>query len=283
MSAANNEPVYGHSFQYGLNIGWKAGGTAKINASYILQSEKDNTRFEYSAKAGRIVASSPNAEIQNHVFGVFAGYYPWADDRLGITLGYAGELTQYLEEFSIDSRTALPQVFKNGINLAARYKTGRLSVRTDHNYSFWSDKNYKIYYLYKPDAQLMKDYGLLAESNDSSDVSDVSHSFLWNGVGASWQFTPVIEGSVYGRNLLRTDETPEYKMVISYFSLELRSVFRPGPSVEAYAGVDFFYTGREVSESLPRALGEFGANAPKATRDSVVSVRVPVGVTVKLR
>jgi hypothetical protein len=158
-----------------------------------------------------------------------------------------------------------------------------LTVKTDHNYSFWSDKNYKIFYLYKPDAQRMKDYGLLAKANDASDVSEVSHSFLWNGIGAAYNFTDVIEGSVYARNLLRTDETPEYKMVIDYFSVELKSTFRFSPNVEAYAALVYRYTGRSVSESLPAILGEFGTGAPKETTDSVNMFQIPIGLTVKLQ
>jgi hypothetical protein len=284
MAASNNDPVYGYNFQYGVNAGGKIGALAKVNAAYILQADQDETQYEYNSKADRIITTGADAETWNHLFGVYASFYPWSNDRLGITLGYAGVFTQYLEEFSIDSKTVMPRVFKNGVNLTARYKTDKLTIKTDHNYSFWSDKNYKIYYLYKPDAQRMKDYGLLATTNSDSSMSDVSHIFLWNGIGASYKFTEVIEGSVYTRNLLRTDETPEYKMTINYFSLELKSTFRINPSVEAYGGVTWHYTGRTVSESLPKYLGEFtGANPAKGTRDYVNMIQIPIGITVKLQ
>jgi hypothetical protein len=282
MAASNNDPIYGHNFQYGVNIGGKIRGLAKVNGSYILQADKDETQYEYNAKVDRIIATGADAETWNHLFGLYASVYPWENDRLGITLGYAGVFTQYLEEFSTDSETAMPRVFKNGVNLTARYKTDKLTIKTDHNYSFWSDKNYKIYYLYKTDAQRMKDYGFLDKRNAASDVSDVTHSFLWNGIGASYKFTPVIEGSIYTRNLLRTDETPEYKMTISYFSLELKSIFRFHPRVEAYTGITWQYTGRTVSESLAAVLGEFGANTPRGTSDFVNMVQIPIGFTVKL-
>jgi hypothetical protein len=106
---------------------------------------------------------------------------------------------------------------------------------------------------------------------------------LWNGIGASYQFTPIIEGTIYGRNLLRIDETEEYKMTIMYFSLELKSIFRFTPQVEAYGGITWHYTGREVSESLPRELGEFSNGKPKATKDFVNMFQIPVGFTVKLQ
>jgi hypothetical protein len=284
MAAENNEPLYGYNFQYGLNAGGKIGGLAKVNAAYIMQAEKDETQYEYNSAADEIIAKGANAETWNHLFGIYAGFYPWSNDTLGITLGYAGAFTQYLEKFSTDSKTVMPQVFKSGINLAAQYKTEKLTIKTDHNYSFWLDKNYKIYYLYKADALKMKDYGLLAAANADSDVSDVSHTFLWNGIGASYKFTDIIEGSIYARNLLRTDETPEYKMTNNYFSLELKSTFRLGPSVEAYCGITWHFDSRTVSESLPRYLDEFPTpNEPKGTTDYVNMMQIPIGLTVKLR
>jgi hypothetical protein len=292
VAATNEDPIYGYNFQYGLNVGGKLGGLAKVNVAYILQGDKDVARYEYNGVAGRIIPLAADAETWNHLFGLYASFYPWSDDRLGITLGYAGELTQYLEEFHASDKTIMPRVFKNGVNLTARYKTGKLTIKTDHNYSFWSDKNYKIYYLYRPDASTMKDYGLLPTTAPNSSVSEVSHIFLWNGIGASYRFTDILEGSIYTRNLLRTDETPEYKMTNSYFSLELKSTFRFGPSVEAYAGITWHYTGRTVSKSLPEYLGGLSSdsghefttgNQPKETTDYVNMIQIPVGITVKLQ
>jgi hypothetical protein len=284
MSAGNNDPLYGYNLQYGINIGGKIGDIAKVNGAYILQAAKSKSSYEYNAASNKIIAKAADAETATHLFGAYASVYPLGNESLGITLGYAGVFTQYLEEFSVDSKTVMPQVFKNGINLTARYQTEKLTIKTDHNYSFWSDKNYKIYYLYKTDAQRMKDYGLLAKSNDSSDVSDVSHTFLWNGIGASYHFTPKIEGSIYARNLIRTDETPEYKMVIDYFSLELKSTFRLHPSVECYAGITWQNTGRITSESLSTDLAEFGTDVPgKETTDAVNMIQIPIGFTVRLK
>jgi hypothetical protein len=284
MSASNNDPLYGYNFQYGLNVGGKIGAVAKMNAAYIVQADKDETQYEYNAATNRIIATGPDAETWNHLFGVYASFYPWSNDSVGITLGYAGVFTQYLEEFSIKSETAMPRVFKNGVNLTARYKTDKFTIKTDHNFSFWSDKNYKIYYLYKPDAQRMKDYGFMAKTNTASDVSEVLHSFLWNGIGASYKFTPVVESSIYARNLLRIDETPQYKMTINYFSLELKSNFHISSQVEIYGGITWRYTGRTVSESLPQVLGEFvGSNLPHGTTDYVNMIQIPIGLTVKLQ
>ncbi|MDR1466763.1 MAG: hypothetical protein LBI40_04015 [Treponema sp.] len=278
------DPMYGYNFQYGANVGYKIGGLAKLNGSYVLQAAKDETKYEYNPRADKIVPRVADAETLTHLFGAYASVYPWGDDRLGVTVGYAGVFIKYLDAFSYDSETTMPQIFKNGVNLTARYKTDKLTIKTDHNLSFWTDKNYRIYNWYKPDESKLKDYGLLNKSNDSSDMSDVSHFFLWNGLGASYKFTPVIEGSIYTRNLLREDKTEEYKMTISYFSLELKSTFHFSPNVEAYAGITWLYTARTASESLARQTTEFvGGNAPKQTDDFVNMIQIPVGFTVKLQ
>ncbi|MDR1230493.1 MAG: hypothetical protein LBK61_03720 [Spirochaetaceae bacterium] len=283
QSADNADPMYGHSFQYGANIGFKVGELFKINGAYILQSSKKESLFRYEGTIGKIVATEAKAEVWNHLFGLYGSLYPLGGDRLGVTLGYAGVFVKYLDEFDIDSKTTMPEVLKHGVNLTARYKTDKLTVKTDHNYSFWTDKNYDIYNLYKPEGNKMKDYGLLPDTNDASDISEVVHSFLWNGAGASYLFSETVEGSIYARNLLRIDETTEYKMTTMYLALELKSTFRLSPQVEAYAGLTWRYTGRTASENLTRDSKEFGANPAAETSDSVNMVQIPVGITVKLQ
>jgi predicted porin len=285
LNPPDNDPIYGHSFQYGANIGYKIGELAKVNGSYVLQANKDKDKYRYDPKLG-VVAFEPDAEIWTHLFGVYASVYPWSNDSLGITVGYAGVLIKYLDEYyetSDKSETAIPQILKNGINLTARYKTDKLTIKTDHNVSFWIDKNYRIYNLYKTEQDSLKNWGLFPKTNDSSNHSDVSHFFLWNGIGASYKFTPVIEGSIYARNLFRKDKTEEYDLVNNYTSLELKSTFHFSPNVEAYAGVTWQYTTRTASEGLTKGSGEFGANAPGETHDFQSMIQIPVGFTVKLQ
>jgi hypothetical protein len=285
ISASNNEPIYGHNFQYGANIGYKMGEIAKVNGSYIMQAVKDKDKYEFNTRANKIIARFADAETLTHLFGVYASVYPFGNDSLGITAGYAGVYIKYLDEFNVESKTAIPQVFKNGVNLTARYKTDKLTIKTDHNLSFWTDKNYSIYNWYKPAADKMIDYGLEPTSNDNSTWSDVTHFFLWNGIGASYKFTSIFEGSVYARNLLREDKTDKYNMTIMYTSLELKSTFHISPNVEAYAGVTWHYTGRNTSESLAADSGEFSISnsTPTATYDFVNMIQIPVGFTVKLQ
>jgi len=277
------EPVYGIRLQYGINIGGKIGDFAKLNAAYILQTNKDETEYEYLKATKEMVPRKADTEITNHLFGVYGSVYPFGNDALGITLGYAGVMVQYLEEFSAHVPTVQPQVLKNGINLTARYKMDKLIIKTDHNYSFWTDKNYRIFNLHKPYLKLI-DYGLKSADTDAADMADVSHSFLWNGIGASYNITPVIEGSIYTRNLIRIDETSRYRMLNDYFSVELKSVFRFSPMVEAYASFVYQYTGRVTSMELSDDVGEFPAGfSPKETNDSRSVIQIPIGLKVKLQ
>jgi hypothetical protein len=64
-----------------------------------------------------------------------------------------------------------------------RYESNKLPLKTDHNYCFLPDKNYKIYYLYKPDARRMRDFGLIAETNNASSVSEAVRSSLTGNFG----------------------------------------------------------------------------------------------------
>jgi hypothetical protein len=277
------EPVYGQSLQYGVNIGSTIGELAKVNAAYILQTIKDETNYEYLQTTKKIVPKKADTEITTHLFGIYGSLYPFKNDALGITLGYAGILVDYLDEFSAGSKTVHPEVLKNGINLAARWKTVKLTVKTDHNCSFWTDKNYRIFNLHKPYVSLV-DYGLKSRDTNAADFADVSHTFLWNGLGASYLFSPVIEGSAYARNLIRVDETSQYRMLNDYFSVELKSTFYFSPMVEAYASLVFQYTGRITSKKLSDDVGEFPPGFdPKETNDSKSVIQIPIGLRVKLQ
>jgi len=277
------EAVYGHSMQYGVNVGGNIGGFAKINAAYIFQSEKSEAMYEYDASIGQIIPQRPDARTKTHQFGAYGSLYPFRDDSLGITVGYAGVLVDYLDEFLVGAPTVQPNVFKNGVNLAARYTQGRVTLRTDHNYSFWSDKNYRIFNLHRPHSDL-RDWGLLSADTVAADMADVSHSFLWNGLGVSYRFTQIFGGSIYARNLVRIDETPQFRMLNNYFSVELKSTFCFSPSVEAYVGLVLDHTGRITSKELSATVGEFSsAVTPKDTVDSKTMVQVPIGLTIKLQ
>ncbi|MCL2410441.1 MAG: hypothetical protein FWC97_02245 [Treponema sp.] len=281
--------VYGKRMQYGANIGTIIGDIARFNVSYIWQHEIDQTLFQYIEAEDIIVPRGANTEITNHVFGSFGSFYPFRDDSLGITIGYAGILVQYLEEFSFSAvtgsafQTVMPQVFKHGINFAARFRHGSLTLVTDHNFSFWTDKNYRIFNLHSPDP-LLTDHGLRSADTAAADIANVNHTFLWNGFGISYQFTPGLEGTFYARNLLRIDETPQFRMLNSYFSVEARANFRLGSTVEAWAGIVYQYTWRTVNQELNERVNEFpSGNTAADTVDTLSMFQIPIGLRVRLQ
>lgn len=277
------EVVYGHSMSYGANIGYKVNDIARVNGAYIFQSVKNANGYSFDNPTQQLVADVPDSHVMTHQFGLYGSIYPFGDDTFGITLGYAGVLLDYLDEFGVMDKTTMPQVFKSGINLTAQYKTGNLTLKTDHNFSFWTDKNYSIFNLHRPHP-LFRDYGLDPQTVGAA-MADVSHNFLWNGIGAIYRFTDVLEGKVYARNLLRMDQTEQYGMTDTYSQLELRSTFYIGSSVEAYVAMLFGFTGRSVSESLNNTVGiEFAPGfAPKSTMDTKMSLQIPIGLKVKLQ
>ncbi|MDR2542579.1 MAG: hypothetical protein LBC80_03915 [Treponema sp.] len=282
-SAFTQEAVFGHSLNYGLNIGSLIGDFARVNAAYVFESEKKESQYTYNSSIDSIIATRSDAHIMTHQFGLFGSIYPFRDDSLGFTAGYAGVLVQYLDEFGAASKTIKPQVLKHGINLSARYRIGDFTIRTDHNYSFWADKNYRIFNLHKPNVNL-RDWGLVSSDTVADNWGDVHHSFLWNGIGFSYRFTQMLEGSISARNLLRIDKTSILGMTNNYFAVEVRTTFRFDDSVEAFIGFVFDHTARSTNEALSVQTGEFpGAFTPRETFDTRFMVQIPVGLTIRLQ
>jgi len=281
------EAVFGHSLRYGANIGGKIGDIAGLNVAYIIDSEKAQSQFRWNTPTSELVARRADAHIVTHQMGAFGSLYPFKNDSLGITLGYAGVIVRYLEEFEMTVTgprvTVMPQVIKHGINLAARYQTENLTLRTDHNYSFWSDRNYRVFNLHRPNVD-MADWGLSSTAEVANEFGDVSHSFLWNGAGVSYRITDILTGSVSARNLLRMDETAQFRMLNNYSAVELRATFNFGSSVETFVGFVFDYTMRGTNRALSQGVDEFpAAFNPRDTSDTRMMVQVPIGFTVRLQ
>jgi hypothetical protein len=57
-----------------------------------------------------------------------------------------------------------------------------LTVRSDHSFSFWNDKNYDSLETYN---QSLKDVGLI-EAEQAARYVEISHFMLWNGIGVSY-------------------------------------------------------------------------------------------------
>jgi hypothetical protein len=273
--------------QYGMGgrVGYEIGDFGKVNASYILQYSNigaNNYRLNREQEA---VASVADAEVSTHMFGVYASLTPFAN--FGVTVGYDGVFTKYLEEFyrgTATLKTLQPEVFKSAVNLNLRYKgIPKLTLRTDHNISFWTDRDYRIF-----NVPGWENAGLNSDTLGAS-YAEVNHFLLWNGVGVVYQFTEKLRGEIYVRNLYREDMAKqtngaEYKMTKDKFVMEPKAVFTMNSNVEMYAGITVEYTTDTASKDVNSQISTTftTGTAAKATTDTEFVIKIPVGMTIKL-
>jgi hypothetical protein len=266
-------------FQYGGRLAWDSKNWGALNGSYILQYKKSGDNYNRMGQ-DHLVASAPGAQVFTHNFGLYASLKPFAN--MGISLGYAGIMTKYLDEFyrgSSPVQTLVPLVLKSGINLNMRYKgIPNVTLRTDNNFSFWTDKNYIIFNI-----NGVRDLGLLSQTGDEQKAM-ARHSLLWNGLGASW----ILDGSpfmlsVYFRNLHRKDVAGAYVLSRNEFFVEPKLSWLPNNKLELYAAFNW----KMLAESASLALNEQWVDrfvkgaSPRATRDVTRLISVPVGMVLK--
>jgi hypothetical protein len=271
---------------YSGRVGSEIGGFGKINASYILYYWKNGNAYNPDRNNENLVAMQANAEVYTHLFGIYASLTPL--ENLGLTLGYGGILTKYLNEFETASgmsETLFPLILQNGLMLNARYTNvvPGLTVRTDHNYSFWTDKNYEAL-----GGNGFRNYNYEAAAANNN-TAEVGHWLLWNGVGALYEMNSLISFELYVRNLYRSDSSKEtngkkYKLGRDELSVEPKVYFYFTPVIKAYVGITFKNTITTVSEYL----NEQGKNnafktgaAPRDTKDSIFVMSIPIGVTME--
>jgi hypothetical protein len=269
-------------FQYGARLGSKIGDLGKINGSYLLKYRKVGSGYKLN-NHNELAADAADAEVFYHHFGLYTSLTP--SETIGITAGYAGIFTKYLDQFYRNAvgmvDTTTPQFLQNGLNLNARWKEiiPGLTLRTDHNYSFWQDKNYNVY-----GVQSLVDYGLLSRT-DSASYGDVSHWLLWNGLGAAYAVNERINVELYARNLYREDSAKahgkEYKINRNQLSVESKLICKFSGQVSAYIGVNWENTVTEATSELNnQGLNSFKSGVKaKATHDTADVIKIPLGIT----
>jgi len=224
---------------------------------------------------------------------VYASLKPFAD--FGLSLGYNGIVTKYLDEFYSGGdwwETSMPVVYQQALNLNLRY-TGfdRWVFRTDHNVSFWTDQNYLIF-----QAAQLKDMGIASKSVTTG-LADVDHMLIWNGLGVNYQVTDTWQIDLYARNLYRRDaaigliNTPNHEEFIftrDEVEMEFKAKWGPNPNLEFYAGMEAQYQLTMISKNVHERnwrdpVGFVSLSAVKDTVDTTFKLRFPVGITVKMR
>jgi hypothetical protein len=274
------EDAEDRSFQYAARVGSKIGNLGTVNGSYILQYRKTSGNYDFLGQ--ELVAVKPDAEVYTHLFGIYTSVKPAED--LDLTIGYAGIYTKYLNEFyriGKSVETLVPAVLQNGINLNARY-TGisKLSLRTDHNVSFWIDRDYSIFGITG-----WEDSGLLSQSGGATSA-ELGHLLLWNGAGAAYELTRTLELSIYVRNLYRSDTASNggtvYALVKDQLVFEPKLTFKPNEHIEMYGGITFQRTATNASEGLNnQGLNSFIGVSPRATADAENVIKIPIGIMIK--
>jgi hypothetical protein len=278
-------------YSYGGRIGSMIGDWGKINISYIQDFSNETGHNFTENRDGKLVPTTGEAEFTTHLFGLYASLVPFKD--FGFTLGYSGIVTQYVKEiYALQQmvNTTMPTVFQQGINLNLRY-TGfnRLTLRTDHNVSFWADKNFSIFGF-----PGLKNAGVAPESSLTIGYPMVDHLLIWNGLGVGYQITDKWQIDLYVRNLHRRDmaiddaKNIEYRFTRNMVHGDLKGTWKADDKLELYVGLVLENTVTVLSEDAHKELAGtrdgFGALANvRETRDTVSLVKIPVGMILKIR
>jgi hypothetical protein len=277
-------------YGYGGRIGYDFGDWGKVNVSYVNQYNNiGGNNYLLNQASQKPVPVFAHTETNIHMFGAYASLKIPPVPGLAFSLGYNGVYTKYLDEFyrngSILVETLVPSVYKQGFNFNARYKgIPRLTLRTDNNYSFWIDRDYTAYGI---TGKL--NYGL-ESTVEGADMADVGHWFLWNGVGAVYEFTSVFKLSLYVRNLHRETAASNggtvWKVSWAKLAGELTATFKPhGDNLEFYAGftlerTEIFFS-KEVNAQITRKF--ISTAVPSDTTDVELVFKIPVGMIIKLQ
>jgi hypothetical protein len=277
------EDTEDREFQYGARVGSELGDLGKVNVSYIFRYKKIGNNYNFDQKQD-MVAIAPDAEVFSHLFGVYGSLKPL--EVLELTLGYGGIVTKYLDEFYRTTgtvKTLVPMILQNGLNLNARYKgVPKLTIRTDHNFSFWQDRDYRVF-----GVTGWSNIGLASQTTGATSA-EIQHWLLWNGLGVSYDVTDQLTASIYLRNLYRNDSATgsggtEYNLTKDMVVVEPKVTWKPDGRTEFFAGITWEMTVTTASADLNRqGLNTFVSGVdPKKTIDTEHLIKIPMGITMK--
>jgi len=279
------------NFSYGARVGYQINDFGKINASWIVEYDNKTGDNYTDNRDGVFVPISGEAELTRHLFGLFASLYPFA--KFGVSLSYNAIYTQYPEQVYDGQEMVnitLPGLYQQALNLSLRYEGIKgLMLRTDHNISFWEDKNFKIYKF-----PSLEDAGIVAETAITLGYPMVGHLLIWNGMGVGYELSDAWKLELYLRNLYRrdtatdTEKNIEYRFTRNRIYGELKGFWRPIENLEVYFGVIVENTLTLLSEDVAKETvnirdGFMVQENAREIKDTVLSLKVPVGITVRIR
>ena len=277
-------------FRLGGRAGSEIGPWGKVNASYSVAYSRKGSQY-LAVNNELFPVTDATAEVSVHYLGVYASLTPLkiiGVDNLGVTLGYGGVITKYLDEIR-DGNSMVeivqPLVVQNAFMFNARYTdiVPGLTLRTDHNYSAWIDKNL----LTMGPIPGWSDRTIFSKGTWPN-AADVAHSVLWNGAGASYQLTRLLGVGLYVRNLYRKDFSfgnsgEEYSLERNQFVVEPSVNFSLGAMSRLSVSIEVVH----YTETTSRDLNKAGANQFRPgmdaveTKDAELKIRIPVGVNIQ--
>ena len=282
----DGEVIMSRLWEYSGRLGVDLGDWGSANVSYRINFERTAGRFHVATDpyTGEAVLrpSLANAEVYRHNIGVFASLTPAQD--WAVTLGWAADVTRYLDEFALVGshvlhRTTWPVIFKQGLNFNARF-TGipGFTVRTDHNFSFWNDKDYTIFRL----SGTQLDRNVLPYMTGGA-YAEIERRVLWNGLGVFYHLNENWNVGIYGRNLRRTDRAGDIWMILNETTIEPRLTWRLNENIEFFAALNYTLLIERVSAAAnsQRTPLPFTGDA-RDTRDVNHRFSVPLGFTMRL-
>lgn len=307
IEGSNNENEYqarfNVSYRYGASAAYDLGDFGVLSTSYIIKEKTIAEAYEIKGQnSADLVPFQADAQVFDHAFGIYASRLRLSDD-ISLTLGYNALITSYLREFwnpiggGAMVETGFPLVFHHAANVMARWNVSdRISLRTDHNLTFWQDKDYDIFETGQANWNLN-----LGPKSRADSMAMISHIVLWNGIGMSYAITEKMSWSIYARNLLSSYSasgfTPaantgkqEYSFVRNQMQLNLGL----GYSFNQLASVSVSVVIENMITSRSRDLNSLSNNyfvstvggqpvVPVGTVDNEFVVRVPIGITLHLR
>jgi len=281
--------------QFGGRIGYRIGDFGRVNFSYIMNYVQDAHLFTW-AGGNVLTPSRPDAQIYTHSFGLFASLTPM--ENLGVTVGYASVVTQFLDSYhsplGVMLETTFPRIWRHGINLNWRYSglmDGRLRIRNDNNFTIFSDRNYSAFEPVSP-------WGTNHNATSGgAHLSDVRNLFLWNGLGVEYDLMQFdaerrLVLGFYGRNLFRqvlarnVGGEREYRFVRNETMVEVLVRYFFNDRVQVFGGARYQNLLTSRSADLTGQMANFfvpGLVMPGdavAVRDSVLTLSVPIGILI---
>ncbi|MCL2410040.1 MAG: hypothetical protein FWC97_00205 [Treponema sp.] len=278
----DGEVIMSRVWEYSGRIGWDLGEWGSTNISYNVRYESVASRFRTATIGGSLHPISADAEVFTHNIGAFASLTPTQD--FAVTLGWAANITRYLDAFatagqSIEHATTWPLVFKQGINLNARF-TGipNFTIRTDHNFSFWNDKDYTIFRL--SGTQLNRN---VLHYIIGGAYAEIERRILWNGFGVFYHIDENWNVGIYARNLRRSDTAGDIWLIMNETTIEPRLTWRLNENIEFFAAFNYTLLVERVSSAAntQRNPLPFVRNV-RDTRDVNQKFSVPLGFTMSL-